>query len=58
MLSDQPRHELRWECLGVERRKASLEVIEGAAHFCFVTRHDQFNTAVDDFLAQRLAAIS
>lgn len=38
--------------------KASLEVIEGAAHFCFVTRHDQFNTAVDDFLSERLAEIS
>jgi len=38
--------------------KASLEVIEGAGHFCFLTRHDQFNTAVDDFLAERLATIS
>jgi len=34
---------------------ASLEVIEGGGHFCFLTRHDQFNLAVDDFLMDRLA---
>lgn len=37
---------------------ASLEVIEDAGHFCFLTRHDQFNTAVDDFLTEHLAEIS
>ncbi|HET6454437.1 MAG TPA: alpha/beta hydrolase [Armatimonadota bacterium] len=37
---------------------ASLEVIEGAGHFCFLTRHDQFNTAIDEFLTERLAGIS
>lgn len=37
---------------------ASLEVIEGAAHFCFLTRHDQFNTVVDEFLTDCLAEIS
>ncbi len=38
--------------------KASLEVIEDAAHLCFVTRHDLFNTLLDDFLSDRLAEIS
>ena len=37
---------------------ASLEVIEGAGHFCFLTRHDQFNTAVDEFLTEHLAELS
>jgi len=37
---------------------ASLEVIESSGHFCFLTRHDQFNAAVDEFLAERLAQIS
>lgn len=37
---------------------ASLEVIEGAGHFCFLTRHDQFNTAIDEFLTQHLAELS
>ena len=37
---------------------SSLEVIEGGAHFCFLTRHDQFNLLVDDFLSARLAKIS
>lgn len=37
---------------------ATLEVIEGCGHFCFLTRHDQFNSAVDDFLSDRLASIS
>ncbi len=34
---------------------ASLEVIEDAGHFCFLTRHDQFNTVVDEFLTSNLA---
>lgn len=33
---------------------SSLEVIEGGGHFCFLTHHDQFNSAVDDFIAERL----
>jgi pimeloyl-ACP methyl ester carboxylesterase len=37
---------------------AALEVLEGTAHFCFLTRHDQFNTVVDDFLTSRLAEMS
>lgn len=37
---------------------ATLEVIEGAGHFCFLTKHDEFNLAVDDFLSARLASIS
>lgn len=37
---------------------ASLEVIEGGAHFCFLTRHDQFHAAVDEFLSEHLAEIS
>jgi 3-oxoadipate enol-lactonase len=36
---------------------ANLEVIEGAGHFCFLTRHDQFNMAVDEFLTDRLGEI-
>ena len=36
---------------------ATLEVIEGGAHFCFLTRHDQFNTIVDEFLTSRLSEI-
>ena len=36
---------------------ASLEVIEGGGHFCFVTRHDQFNAVVDEFLTHHLAEI-
>jgi pimeloyl-ACP methyl ester carboxylesterase len=36
---------------------ATLEVIEGVGHFCFLTRHDQFNSAVDDFLTDRLAQL-
>ena len=37
---------------------ASLEVLEGGGHFCFLTRHDQFNAAFDEFLNERLAEIS
>ena len=37
---------------------ASLEVIEGSGHFCFITRHDQFNAAVDEFLTEHLAEIA
>lgn len=37
---------------------ASLEVLEDGGHFCFLTRHDQFNAALDDFLKERLARIS
>ena len=36
---------------------ASLEVIEGG-HFCFLTRHDQFNAVVDEFLSDRMGEIS
>jgi pimeloyl-ACP methyl ester carboxylesterase len=35
----------------------SLEVIEGGGHFSFLTRHDQFNTIVDEFLTSRLSEI-
>ena len=37
---------------------ASLEVIEGGGHFSYLTRHDQFNAAVDEFLTDRLTEIS
>ena len=37
---------------------ATLEVIEGGGHFCFLTRHDQFNAALDEFISDRLAEIS
>ena len=37
---------------------ASLEVIEGAGHFCHLARHDQFNAVVDEFLTEHLAEIS
>jgi len=37
---------------------SDLEVIEGTGHFCFLTRHDEFNMVVDDFLSARLASIS
>lgn len=37
---------------------ATLEVIENGAHFCFATRHDRFNAAVDEFLTKHLARIS
>lgn len=37
---------------------ATLEVIENAGHFSFVTQHDQFNTLVDDFLTAHLAEIA
>ncbi|MDI6827131.1 MAG: alpha/beta hydrolase [Armatimonadota bacterium] len=33
---------------------ATLEVIEGGGHFCFLTRHDQFNAIVDEFLTKHL----
>lgn len=36
---------------------ASLEVIEGGGHFPFLTRHDQFNAAVDEFLTEHLGEI-
>ncbi|MHB1001730.1 MAG: alpha/beta fold hydrolase [Armatimonadota bacterium] len=36
----------------------ALEVIEGGGHLCFLTRHDLFNAALDDFLSERLAEIS
>lgn len=38
--------------------KASLEVIEDTGHLCFLSRHDRFNAAVDDFLTEHLAEIS
>ncbi len=37
---------------------AFLEVLEGGSHFCFLTRHDQFNTVVDEFLTSHLAGMS
>lgn len=37
---------------------ASLEVIENSGHFCFLTRHDQFNGVLDEYLKDRLAMIS
>lgn len=37
---------------------ATLEVIENSGHFCFLTRHDQFNAILDEFLNKRLAEIS
>ncbi len=37
---------------------SSLDVIEDAGHFCFLTRHDQFNTVVDEFLTSHLAEIA
>lgn len=37
---------------------AALEVIEGGGHFAFLTRHDQFNTVLDEFLTERLAEIA
>lgn len=36
----------------------ALEVIEGGDHFCAFLRHDLVNSAIDDFLARRLASIS
>ena len=36
----------------------TLEVIEGTGHFCFLTKHDEFNMTVDDFLSSRMASIS
>lgn len=37
---------------------ATLEVIEGAGRFCFVTHHDEFNAAIDEFVKERLIQIS
>lgn len=37
--------------------EATLEVIEGADHFCFYTRYDLFNAIVDDFLADAVKSI-
>jgi len=37
---------------------ATLEVIEGGDHFCFFSRHDLVNAAIDDFLSSRLAALA
>jgi pimeloyl-ACP methyl ester carboxylesterase len=37
---------------------ASLEVIEGADHFSFYTRHDLYNDVIDDFLASHLAELA
>ncbi len=35
---------------------AELEVIEEGDHFCFYTRHDLVNRAIDDFLKDRLSS--
>lgn len=37
---------------------SALEVIEGGDHFCFHTRHDLVNAAIDDFLTARMASIT
>jgi pimeloyl-ACP methyl ester carboxylesterase len=37
---------------------ASLEVIEGGAHLCFLTHHDQFNALIDEFLTEHLPEIA
>lgn len=37
---------------------SSLEVIEGGGHFCFMTKHDEFNSAVDEFISRRHADIT
>jgi len=36
---------------------ATLEVIENGDHFSFFTRHDLFNSAVDDFLTSRMMVL-
>ena len=36
---------------------ATLEVLEGADHFCFYTRHDLFNAAVHDYLSRGRAGM-
>jgi 3-oxoadipate enol-lactonase len=36
---------------------STLEVIEGAGHFCFYERHDLFNDIVDSFLTDRMASL-
>ena len=36
---------------------ATLEVLEGADHFCFYTRHDLFNAVVDEFLADAVKSV-
>lgn len=36
---------------------SSLEVIENSGHFCFITHHDLFNAALDEFLKERLTQI-
>jgi pimeloyl-ACP methyl ester carboxylesterase len=33
---------------------SAIEVIEGADHFCFFTRHDIFNAVLDDFVSHRV----
>ena len=37
--------------------EATLEVLEGADHFCFYTRHDLFNAVVDEFLADAVKSV-
>lgn len=36
---------------------STIEVIEGAGHFCFYERHDIFNDVVDSFLTERMASL-
>ena len=36
---------------------SALEVIEEGDHFCFYTRHDAVNDAIDEFLTERLARL-
>lgn len=46
------------EHLYQEIPNASLEVIEDAGHFPFLTRHDQFNAILDEYLEDRLLEIT
>lgn len=33
---------------------SSIEILENADHFCFYTRHDLFNAAIDDFVCREV----
>lgn len=37
---------------------STLEVIENSGHLCFLTRHDRFNAALDEFLLPRMSEIA
>lgn len=52
---DSPRVLAGSQLMDQRLPESTLEVIEGAGHFCFFTRHDLFNATVVDFLNRACA---